>query len=111
MMSSHFLNVFINYLEISQSHFPVLPGPLHPHPCDLPQNKRRKKYIPSSICIALILTGAWSNSVAGPLKMRPTTTKSHRLERAAYISAALSQSLRVLFNAFLSRLFLFGEYR
>ena len=63
-------NNFIGYLEISHN-TPITPtfqsSQTHPHPCDLPQKKNKKKEKRGKgrregVHVVHILTGAWSNS-------------------------------------------------
>lgn len=91
-------------------HFPILPVPSYP--CDFPQMiEEKEKIILSPICVAhYMLTSARSNSQC-PTPQRnlhsslPLTT-AEAITMKGYVTATLSQFLRVFFFGFLSTVFL-----
>lgn len=109
-------SIFIDYLEIPHnapwSH--SLPSPLRTtlHPWDLSQFPQNEKYTKSNLCCLWTHQSMVKLPVASPLKITESllTPSPHQKPSTveSYTSTSLPQFLRVFFNSFLSRLFLFG---
>lgn len=70
-----------------------------PDAYDSLQNKRRRRKIPSLVCVAYILAGAWANcqwpALLGKQSSSPPTAQPETISCEELHSASLSQVLRV----------------
>lgn len=86
-------------------HFPVPPDAY-----DSLQNKSRRRKIPSLVCVAYILAGAWANRQWPALLRKqssfPPTAQPETISREELHSSFAITSFKSLFNGFMSRLFL-----